>query len=231
MIATKSSGKGDSSEISDRLLEWFEDAQRRFPWRETGDPYAVLVAEKLLQQTVARDSVIEVYRDLLDAYPTVDALAEANVENVLGIIHPLGLHYRAKELVTLAQLIHNKCDGRIPQELDSLLALPGVGDYISRAVLCFAFGKKVPVVDTNVARILHRVLGLSDPIPSNPSRKKSLIELSKALLPDSQSREFNLALLDLGALICTPANAKHEECPLVQICEYAIQLQKGEKNG
>ena len=212
----------DVLEIQTRLLDWFRISGRQFPWRQTCDPYAMLLAEKLLQQTVVREGVVQAYDDLLVAYPTPTALAEADVESIRTMIQSLGLHYRAQELVALAQEISEKHGGHVPQDFKSLLALPGVGDYIARAVLCFAFGQDVPIVDTNVARILYRLFGLPGPMPANPARKRSLIELAGSLLPTGQSREFNLAMLDFGALVCRPSAPECDACPLSHVCEFVI---------
>jgi len=219
----------DVLEIQTRLLDWFRISGRQFPWRRTCDPYAVLLAEKLLQQTSVRESLVQAYNDLLTAYPTPAALAEADWNDIRVTIHPLGLHYRAQELVELAREISEKHGGCIPQDLKSLLALPGVGDYIARAELCFAFGQDVPIVDTNVARILYRLFGLPGPMPANPARKRSLIELAGSLLPTGQSREFNLAMLDLGALICKVPAPECNLCPLSSICEFDISTTESER--
>ncbi|MBL7091655.1 hypothetical protein [Acidovorax sp.] len=212
----------DVLEIQTRLLDWFRISGRQFPWRQTCDPYAMLLAEKLLQQTVVREGVVQAYDDLLVAYPTPTALAEADVESIRTMIQSLGLHYRAQELVALTREISEKHGGCVPQDLKSLLALPGVGDYIARAVLCFAFGQDVPIVDTNVARILYRLFGLSGPMPANPARKRNLIELAGSLLPTGQSREFNLAMLDFGALVCKSSSPECDHCPLSPVCEFNI---------
>lgn len=219
----------DVLEIQTRLLDWFHISGRQFPWRQTRDPYAMLLAEKLLQQTVVREGVVQAYDDLLVAYPTPAALAEADVESIRATIQSLGLHYRAQELVALAREISEKHGGHVPQDFKSLLALPGVGDYIARAVLCFAFGQDVPIVDTNVARILYRLFGLPGPMPANPARKRNLTELAESLLPIGQSREFNLAMLDLGALVCKAPMPKCDLCPLLPVCEFAISTTEGEE--
>ena len=211
------------------LLDWFRLSGRQFPWRQTHDPYAMLLAEKLLQQTVVREGVVRAYNNLLAAYPTPAALVEADVENIRAMIQPLGLYYRAQELVALAREISEKYDGHVPQDFKSLMALPGVGDYIARAVLCFAFGQDVPIVDTNVARILYRLFRLPGPIPANPARKRSLIDLAASLLPDGQSREFNLAILDFGALVCKPHAPECDLCPLSSICEFDISTTESER--
>jgi A/G-specific adenine glycosylase len=203
-----------------RLLTWYSQNGRRFPWRETADPYAILIAEKLLQQTQARESVISAYQALLSTYPSPGALAKANLADVRAIVQPLGLAYRAAELIGLAASLVSLYDGVIPDSLVALMALPGVGDYSARAVLSFAFGYDVAIVDTNVARIFYRVFGIPGPMPSNPARKRSLIDLATALLPAGQARQFNLALLDLGALICTPRAPDCEVCPVLKYCDY-----------
>ena len=208
-------------EIQTRILSWFHDHGRQFPWRQARDPYAILLAEKLLQQTSVRQDLLDAYRALLDRYPTPEELAVANVAQIRPVIQPLGFHYRAEELVALAKSIVQKHAGRIPQDLKSLLALPGVGDYTARAVLCFAFGEDVPIVDTNVARILYRLFGLPGPMPANPARKGALIELAQSLIPAGRSRDFNFAVLDLGALVCKPTSPVCAKCPLAPLCGFA----------
>ena len=207
-------------DIQSRLLDWFRVFGRQFPWRQTDDPYAILLAEKLLQQTVVRESVIQAYNDLLAAYPTPAALAEADPGSIQAIIQPLGLHYRSQELVALARYISEKCGGHVPQDFRSLLALPGVGDYTARAVLCFAFGQDVPVVDTNVARILYRLFGLPGKVPANPARKQRLIALAGSLVPEGKSRQFNWAMIDFGSLVCKSSKPLCAKCRMQQLCRY-----------
>ena len=215
-------------EIQTRLLGWFRVCGRQLIWRETRDPYAVLLAEKLLQQTAVREGLVRAYVGLLTAYPTPAALARGDVDRIRTMIQPLGLHYRAAELVAIAQALCERHGGHVPRDLQSLLALPGVGDYTARAVLCYAFGEDVAVVDTNVARILHRVMGLSDPIPANPARNRNLIALARSLLPSGRSRDFNLAMLDLGALICKAAAPSCSDCPLSAVCRFRVSRSEQE---
>ena len=110
--------------------------------------------------------------------------------------------------------------GVIPSELNQLMELPGIGDYMSRALLCFAFGKDTPIVDTNVARILYRLFDIKGEFPQNPARKRDLLETANRLVPDGKSREFNLAMLDLGALICQSRKPKCGTCPLSTNCTF-----------
>jgi A/G-specific adenine glycosylase len=204
-----------------RLLGWFKTHQRRFPWRDSLDPFQILIAEKLLQQTAATASVVAAYRELLARYPDCDALARAPVTAVRQIIKPLGLHYRAGELVRLAKAIRRRHDGQVPRDLGDLLSLPGVGDYAARAVQAFAFGRAVGVVDSNVARFLGRYFGLSTPKTENPARNRSLLAIAGALVPASGAREFNLAILDLCAAHCTAIGPACEQCPLAAKCAHA----------
>lgn len=209
-----------TAKLQKYLLAWFEANRREYPWRETRDPYAVLVAEKLLQQTAVGDRVVKAYEAILALYPSPLSLANAELEHLEEIVFPLGLHYRARELKTLASVLIERCEGVIPDNIGELKALPGVGEYTARAVLSFAYGEDVPVVDTNVARFLYRVFRLDGPVPANPARKKSLIALAGKLLPQGHSKEFNLAILDLCALICTPSNPECNTCPVYSLCEF-----------
>jgi len=207
-------------QFQEALLAWFREAQRAFPWRVTSDPYAILVAEKLLQQTVARHTVITAYEKILGDYPTPEHLCQADIAILEDIVHPLGFKYRAMELRGMACELVARHGGEIPRDLTKLLALPGVGDYTARAVMSFAFGDDVPVVDTNVARFLYRIYGLPGALPANPARKKQLLDLAQNLVPTGKSRDFNLAVLDLCAEICKPTNPRCVECPVQLYCVY-----------
>lgn len=211
--------------IQKYLLDWFAHTGRQFPWRLTTNSYEVLLAEKLLQQTTVRNDVIIAYQKLLIMYPTICKLSKAENKHIEAIIQPLGLHYRAQEIIKLAQFIIDKHNGVIPKNLELLLQLPGIGDYTARALLCFAFGEDTPVVDTNVARIFYRLFNLPGKMPQNPARKRALIEIAETLVPVGMARQFNWALIDLGALVCKTATPKCAECPLEAICQYP---QKGD---
>lgn len=202
------------------LLSWFVENQRDFPWRNTRDPYAILIAEKLLQQTAAREAVVLAYKDLLSAYPTPQDLASAEHADLLEVIRPLGFHFRAKELISLATAILEQYDGVVPHTLRELKSLPGVGEYVARAVLSFAFDEDIAIVDTNVARWLYRVLGVERLLPSNPARNRQLLLLATGLLPPGRSRDFNFAVLDLCSQVCLARCPLCPSCPLQEICAY-----------
>jgi A/G-specific adenine glycosylase len=199
------------------LLRWYNKNARTFPWRETSDPYAVLIAEKLLQQTAVGPAVLRAYRELVDRYPDAVALSRADVGDVEKIISSLGFRYRARELVTLGCALVERHGGRVPSTLKDLLDLPGVGDYSARAVLSFAYGKDEPIVDTNVARFLQRLLKLSGQW-SNPARDRRLLETSAALVPTNQARDYNYAILDLCASLCTKKKPRCLDCPVRSSC-------------
>jgi A/G-specific adenine glycosylase len=203
------------------LLQWFKKHQRSFPWRRTHAPFRVLLAEKLLQQTAATSKVVKAYDTLVRRYQTPFALARASKREVAAIISPLGFHYRGPELIQLAKVIVRCHGGKLPMDLKSLLALPGVGDYSARAVLAFAHAIPVPVVDTNVARFLKRYWGLPAPMPTNPARDRLLLRLATRLVPRSQARDFNLAILDLCAEVCSASRPACSKCPLRSRCVFA----------
>lgn len=212
----------DKAGFQSHLLSWFEREGRDFPWRNTRDPFAMLVAEKLLQQTKARDGVVSAYSTILATYPTPVELSQARLSELEAIVQPLGLGYRAAELKDMAKALVDHYGGSAPGKLDELMKLPGVGSYSARAVLSFAYGQDVPVVDTNVARILYRVFSIPGKFPANPARKRSLLDLASFLLPPWRSRDFNFALLDLGALICKARSPDCPNCPVLEHCQYGL---------
>jgi A/G-specific adenine glycosylase len=206
--------------IQELLLLWFSEHGRDFPWRRSKNPYYVLIAEKLLQQTKARIQLVQAYHAIICRYPNPHALAGAKISDLQKIIKPLGLLYRASELIVMASEIIENFGGNIPENINDLLSLTGVGDYSARAVLSFAFNVDVPIVDTNVARFIHRVHGLEESVPANPARSKRLREYAASLLAQGESRIFNFAILDLCAAVCKPGNPLCVECPIQHVCEY-----------
>lgn len=207
-------------DFQNQLLSWYKSEHRKFPWRQTYDPYEVLIAEKLLQQTKARKLVVDIYLELIGYYPSPGALAQADLDALYKLIEPLGLRYRANELMAMATEIVQRHHGVVPADLKDLLQLSGVGQYCARAVICFAYKQPVAIVDTNVARWLHRLCGITEPLPANPARKKYLYELMTDILPEESVRDFNLAILDLCALVCRSSSPKCYDCPLQGYCSY-----------
>lgn len=214
--------KSNKTEYQERLLLWFSTHGRDFPWRHTQNPFHILIAEKLLQQTKARPDLVRAYENVVSLYPTPQHLASADLAELSILLKSLGLHYRASELITLAGELIRLHHGVIPQDLQSLLQLPGIGDYAARAVLSFAYNEDVPIVDTNVARLLYRLYLISEPMPPNPARKKTLISAAAELVPKGQARAYNLAILDLCALVCTVRKPHCDVCPVRSFCLFGM---------
>lgn len=202
-----------------RVLDWAKEHGRAFFWRKHGvSPFAVLVTEILLARTRA-EAVEPVAKRLLQRYPNAKALREAPVRSVQRMVYPLGLYRkRAKALVKLAVTIAAKYRGSVPRQVEELVSLPYVGRYAANALLCFSLGERRPVVDANVARLFQRFFGLQ-PAIGKLDGIEDYWNLSSRLLPRRNVRFFNWALLDLGALVCTPRKPLCRECPLVTDCQ------------
>ena len=209
----------DLSKIVVRLLAWWEKNKRNFPWRSTKDPYRILVAEILLRKTDA-PKVLAIYEDFFKKYPSIKELAEASEVGLAEFLKPLGLYrVRAKQLKNIAKEISEKYKGIIPQDPESLKKLKGIGSYIANAVACFAHGKTVPVVDTNVARVISRVFGIKP--KARPHLDKRIWRVADELVKLGDARKINLAIIDLATLVCTARQPNCKICPLKEHCAYA----------
>ncbi len=197
-----------------RLLAWSDETRRDLPWRRTREPWAVLVSELMLQQTqVAR--VIPKYEAFLTAYPTPAACAAASVGEIVTAWAGLGYNRRAVNLHRCATVVITELDGRLPDDLAGLLALPGVGPYTARAVLAFAHERDVGVLDTNAARVLARTAG--DAL-SRADAQRSADEA----VPAGEGWRWNQAMLDLGATVCAARSADCDRCPLAAWCSWSL---------
>lgn len=207
-------------DLPEQLSGWYAGAARDLPWRRTGvSPWAVLVSEVMLQQTpVAR--VLPAYHAWLTRWPRPRDLAAAAPSEVVRAWGKLGYPRRALRLRECAGTIVSRFGGDVPAAVDELLSLPGVGHYTARAVAAFAFGRREPVVDTNVRRVVARlVAGQGAPGPAATARDLAAVE---ALLPDEPARasRFNVALMELGALICTARAPRCASCPVRTSCAW-----------
>lgn len=203
------------------LLEWGQDNQRAFPWRNTSTtPYEFLVLELLLVKTVTK-MVPPVYTELVETYPDLESLQQANKEDLVEILEPIGFHEgRAEALLEIADTL---ADTGVPAEKDRLMELPWVGEYVADAVLCFQFGKPQPMVDTNVVRIYSRLFAGRDTELS----EEEVQELAEEMLHQDRPKEFNYALLDFGAQVCRGTRRQKprcEECFAQDYCEYYQEL-------
>jgi A/G-specific adenine glycosylase len=199
-----------------RLLAWYRVHQRKLPWRETRDPYKILVSEVMLQQTQV-DRVVPKYHQFLERYPTVEALAKARTVELRRIWYPLGYNVRPLRLRRIAQRALREHDGRIPDSYDGLLAMDGIGRYTAGAVLSFAFEQDAPIVDTNVARLLSRYFGVRGR-PKQGGRERRLWQLAKAVIPRGKAYLINQAMMDVGATVCTARAPRCRRCPLRRRC-------------
>jgi A/G-specific adenine glycosylase len=200
------------------LLSWFEENKREFPWRvdERSNPYHILVAELMLKKTKA-DNASAVYSKFIELFPTPNSVLTASDEDIETILKPLGLiKQRKKAFVSIFSTINNSYEGRIPSRKKDLQKLPYVGDYTVNAVLCFGFNKKVPIVDVNVTRICQRFFGLE--AYGDPRVDTHIWELLEGIIPRKRFKEFNLALLDFGALVCKSKNPGCQLCKLSEKC-------------
>ncbi len=205
------------------VLGWFDRSARSMPWRGSTDPYAILVAEFMLQQTQV-DRVIPIYLAFLARFPTLQSLAAAPRAQVIRAWAGLGYNRRAVNLQRAAQAAVERFDGRLPEAPKSLRSLPGVGEYTAAAVACFAYDAQVPVVDTNVRRVLGRFFLGQDWVRR---RERKMLDLAEAVLPAGRAWEWNQALMDLGAGICPSRAPRCSACPLESRCRAAPHFKSG----
>ena len=202
------------------LLAWYAaEGRTHLPWRETRDPYAILVSEVMLQQTQV-ERVLPKYREFLARFPTFAALAAEPVGEAIKAWAGLGYNQRAVRLHGIARQVVEEFDGQLPNTLEGLMALKGIGRYTAGAVACFAFGLPVATVDTNIRRVLWRVFrGVEQlPWPGGETAARMYLELAEWALPREQAYDWQQALMDLGARICLARKPLCEKCPLRDQC-------------
>ena len=200
------------------LAKWYDRRKRDLPWRDERDPYRIWISEVMLQQTQVK-TVIPYYERFLEQYPTISALAAADLQAVLKTWEGLGYYARARNLHRAAQEIERRHGGRVPEDPMALRGLPGVGEYIAAAVGSIAFGHPIPVLDGNVKRVVARVFALDT--PSNAPEKTAWAEFmdrAVGLLNPLAPGDHNQAMMELGALVCTPRNPRCGECPVSDFC-------------
>lgn len=204
------------------ITEWYRQNARNLPWRQTNDPYFIWLSEVILQQTRV-DQGINYYYKFIEAFPTVHHLAKAEEQEVLKLWQGLGYYSRARNLHTAAQHVVNHFEGNFPNNFEDIKGLKGVGDYTAAAIASFAFQLPYAVVDGNVYRLLSRYFGEATPIDSSKG-KKLFSALAQAFLPESDPETYNQALMEMGAIMCTPKKPNCADCPLNESC---ISLREG----
>jgi A/G-specific adenine glycosylase len=199
------------------LIDWYKINQRDLPWRNTDNPYLIWLSEIILQQTRVQQGLPYYYK-FANQYPTLQNLANASQDEVLALWQGLGYYSRGRNLLKAAQQILNEYNGEFPNNFKELKKIIGIGDYTAAAIASFAFKEKIAVVDGNVNRVLSRLFGIHTPIDT-PEGKKVFFELAQAFLHPTQHSTANQAIMEFGALQCTPKNPNCSVCPFLSICE------------
>ena len=199
-----------------RLLDWYAAGHRDLPWRHTRDPYCILVSEIMLQQTQA-DRVVPKYLAFIERFPTLHALADAPASEVIRAWAGLGYNRRALNLQRACRTVVEEHGGVMPGDVAELARLPGIGPYTAGAVACFAYGTDVGFVDTNIRRVLHRVVAGPE-IPTPLLTTRQIATLASDLVPAGQGYAWNQALMEIGATVCRARAAACERCPLAADC-------------
>jgi A/G-specific adenine glycosylase len=197
------------SALRRKLLRWYQTNKRDLPWRRTRDPYAIWISETMLQQTRVA-VVVPYYERFLEEFPSIDALARARLSKVLRLWSGLGYYRRAENLRQAARQIMRRHGGVMPQDFAGLRALAGIGDYTAGALLSIAFEKPYPAIDGNVRRVLGRLLGNAN--------ARRVHALAAEIIPAKRPGEFNQAIMELGATVCTPKNPRCAGCALRSLC-------------
>lgn len=205
-----------------RLLAWYRRHGRDLPWRRTDDPYRILVSEVMLQQTQV-DRVRPKYDEWLARFPSFQALAAADVREVVAAWYPLGYNIRPRRLHAIARETVERYGGALPSDDEALRGFKGIGAYTAGAIRSFAFRQRAALVDTNVARVLFRVfVGRGD--PTRHAMRRRLWAIAEALVPRRHAFDYNQALMDFGALVCTARRPSCPACPLRAMCRTAPRL-------
>ncbi len=203
--------------IQQNLLMWYREHQRDLPWRRDKDPYKIWVSEIMLQQTRV-DTVIPYYNQFIKKFPSLHQLAQADEEEVIKAWEGLGYYSRARNLHAAVKEVVAKYGGKVPSTPEEISSLKGVGSYTTGAILSIAYNQKLAAVDGNVLRVISRLFSLTDDIAKSTTRKK-FEKIVLRILPDHSPGDFNQALMELGATICTPTSPTCLICPLREVCK------------
>ncbi len=202
--------------FSNKIVKWYSDNLRPLPWRETTDPYKIWLSEVILQQTRVAQG-LPYYQQFVSRYPSVEHLARASEQEVLRLWQGLGYYSRARNLHQCAKLVAGQYNGRFPTSAQGLEALPGIGHYTAAAIASISFGERVAVLDGNVYRVLARVFGIDTSV-NTPQGLKVFSTLANELVPKANPAVHNQAVMEFGALFCTPRNPRCDDCPLQRSC-------------
>jgi len=209
--------KKESKHIGERVLSWYAHHQRDLPWRKTRDPYHIWVSEVMLQQTQV-ETVIPYYHRFLRQFPTLVALAEAPLDDVLKAWENMGYYARARNLHAAAKRVLKNFKGEIPKTREGLMSLPGIGPYTAAAILSIGFDSPLPAVDANARRVITRLFAVQEPL-GQAVTTGHVWDLAKQLMPRERAGYFNQGLMDLGATLCTFQKPKCALCPVRTLCK------------
>jgi A/G-specific adenine glycosylase len=206
----------EAFEFSNQLIRWYHRHHRDLPWRSTTDPYKIWLSEIILQQTRVVQGM-PYYLRFVEAYPTVEALAQADEQEVLRLWQGLGYYSRARNLHQTARMVVERYKGKFPDTYNELLTLKGIGEYTAAAIASFAFGEVVPAIDGNVYRVLARLFGVKTDIAGSTARKE-FTALARQLIPPDDPATFNQAMIEFGAIQCQPVSPDCLICPFNTFC-------------
>jgi len=217
-----------SKDFAQRVAAWFKLAARDLPWRETSDPYRIWISEVMLQQTTVA-TVIDYYQRFISQFPTLESLAAATEDEVLKLWQGLGYYRRAKNLRFGAQMIMSEFGGKFPHTREEILKVPGIGAYSAGSILSIAHRMPEAALDGNLIRVYSRLYGIREPVDRGPVLKR-LWEIARIHVPSERAiiREFTEGMMELGAMVCTPANPRCGHCPVQNLCvayKKGIQLE------
>lgn len=201
-----------------RISKWTTNHLRDFPWRNTKEPYRILIAEIMLQQTSVK-KVLPVYDNFIKKFPNIRKLSEAKLESIREEIYSLGLIYRAENLLKISKLILEEYGSAIPKSKKALLKLPGVGEYIASAIMCFAYDDQIPIIDATINRVYGRFFGFPFKMPYR-APSKEIVSIAFSALPQGLARKFNYGLLDFAAKICPHYNPTCKTCFMNDECSF-----------
>jgi A/G-specific adenine glycosylase len=203
--------------LQQNLLNWFRQNSRELPWRETYLPYHVWISEIMLQQT-QMERAVDYFTRWIDKFPTVEDVTSSSEEEVLKLWEGLGYYNRARNIIRTARIVTTEYNGELPHDFSLLLKLPGIGKYTAGAIMSIAFNREYAIVDANIERVFSRVFNLDKPVKDKETHA-FIWHKAKELIPRGHAREFNQALMELGALVCIAKNPRCKICPITSYCQ------------
>ncbi len=208
------------------ILSWYDRNGRQLPWRVSADPYRIWLSEIMLQQTTVA-AVVPYFERFSAECPDVATLAATPLDRIMRLWEGLGYYSRARNLHRAAQLVMTQFDGKIPEDLEALQSLPGIGRYTAGAIASFAFNRPAPIVEANTERLYARLMALPEDVRSTASQRQ-LWQFAEEIVPNSRAGDFNQALMDIGSQVCTPTAPRCDDCPVRRWCRAAAEETQNE---